>query len=259
MRRFLATATTAAVLSAGGAAAAAATDPAPDRSAATEAGGARSGGMRARVLREAVRIAAETIGVEPSDLVEAVRGGKSAAELATEHGVEPSAVVDALLTAANDAIDRAVAGGKIDEERAATLREKAPQLAERLVNATSIPGGGRGQPGQETQGAGRAGLRRQAIQAALEVAAQTIGVETDSLRDAYRDGRSIAEVATDHGVEPSAVVDAIVAAAGERIDQAVADGKLDAERAAKLRERVPQLAERLVNARKGDRAPRQTP
>ena len=254
MRRLLATVTTAAVL-VGGAAAAGTTDPAPGQrpdTAASAAGQQPDGraALRRRVLVEAVGIAAETIGIEPSALVAAVRSGTSTAEVATEHGVDPHAVVDALVAAANGHIDEAVAGGRLDEGRAAHLRERIPEVATRLVEATRAPA----TAGTAGSGALESALRRRAIMAAVRTSAQTIGVPPSALIGAYRDGRSVGEVATEHGVDPQAVVDALVAAADERIDRAVAGGRLGRERATRLGERVPGLAERFVGAHRDERA-----
>ena len=44
-------------------------------------------------------------------------------------------------------------------------------------------------------------------------------MEEDELRDALRDGTTLAELATQNGVEPQAVIDALVAEATERIDR----------------------------------------
>jgi len=43
-------------------------------------------------------------------------------------------VIDALVSAADARVDQAVANGKIDEARAATIKAKIPNLAEKLVN-----------------------------------------------------------------------------------------------------------------------------
>jgi hypothetical protein len=63
----------------------------------------------------------------------------------------------------------------------------------------------------------------------LEEAADAIGIEVDDLLDAVRDGQTIAEVAEAEGVDPQTVIDAIVAQARERFDEAVADERLDQE------------------------------
>jgi hypothetical protein len=79
----------------------------------------------------------------------------------------------------------------------------------------------------------------------LDEVADAIGIEVDELRDALRDGQTIAEVAESEDVDPQTVIDAIVAAARERLDEAVADERIDQEDAdehlADLTERITEL------------------
>jgi polyhydroxyalkanoate synthesis regulator phasin len=126
------------------------------------------------------------------------------------------------------ALDGLVEDGTLTQEQADAVREA---LVDELP-----PGWARWHHGHEI------------LEAGLETAAEAIGVDVDELREALADGSSIADVAEEHGVEPSAVVDAIVAAGNERIDQAVADGDLTEEQAAALRDRLAEGAERFVNA-----------
>ena len=94
---------------------------------------------------------------------------------------------------------------------------------------------------------GRRGPIRRAIANLGEIAAATIGITTDQLRDELKDQGTIAAVATAHGVQPQAVIDAIVADATAKIDAKVAGGELTAERAAEIKANLPERVTRLVN------------
>jgi len=85
----------------------------------------------------------------------------------------------------------------------------------------------------------------------LAVAAEVLGVSEDELRDALEDGQSIADVAEEQGVDVQDVIDALVADATAHIDDDVADGDLDAERAAALKENLPERIADLVNREGG--------
>ncbi|HZP29328.1 MAG TPA: hypothetical protein VFC99_10275 [Acidimicrobiia bacterium] len=95
--------------------------------------------------------------------------------------------------------------------------------------------------------ANRPGLRRALRHAVLKVAADTIHIDVQELRTDLRDGQSIAQVAQSKGVDPQQVVDAIVKAADAKIDALAGAGRITSDRAARLKERVPQLASRIVN------------
>lgn len=81
----------------------------------------------------------------------------------------------------------------------------------------------------------------------LETAAGVIGVEVEALSDALRDGQTIGEVAEANGSSVAAVIEALVAEANAKLDQAVADEKLTAERAEEIRAETPDRIEAMVN------------
>ena len=114
--------------------------------------------------------------------------------------------------------------------------------------------GGHG-PGGRHGGPGRFGAK-----VSLETAATTIGISEDDLRTALQDGQTLAEVATANGVEPQAVIDALVAEATTRLDQAVTDGRIeqaDADaRKAELTERITTAVNEGFPATAGRRGPR---
>jgi hypothetical protein len=82
---------------------------------------------------------------------------------------------------------------------------------------------------------------------AVKAAADTIGIDVKTLRADVKSGHTIAAVATQHHVAPSAVVRAIVSKVDAAIDAAVKSGKLSSKNAAKIKARVPALADRVVN------------
>jgi hypothetical protein len=97
---------------------------------------------------------------------------------------------------------------------------------------------------------GRGGM----VRPDLAVAAGALGISEDELKTALREGDSIAEVASERGVDVQTVLDALVADATSRIDEAVADGDLDADRAAQLKEALPERITAFVSG-EGPRGP----
>ena len=116
--------------------------------------------------------------------------------------------------------------------------------------ASSDTPAGQTQTQNQTQTQDRAahrGVRREAIKAAAQAAASTIGVDVAELRAAVKGGQTVGAFAESKGVSADSVVTAVVEVLNGRIDQAVTDGKVDEARAAKVKERVPEFAQRLVN------------
>jgi polyhydroxyalkanoate synthesis regulator phasin len=92
------------------------------------------GELRERLLRAAIKVSAETIGITPQELRAELQAGKSIAEVAAEHNVSVDDVKQALVDAATAKINEAVANGRITQERADNLIERLPALVERVVN-----------------------------------------------------------------------------------------------------------------------------
>jgi ribosomal protein S20 len=140
--------------------------------------------------------------------------------------------------------------GRLDEvlkglvDDGTLTQAQADKVKERLKAAGPKAGGpGRGGPG------GHVGLDHKA---GLEAAAGAIGIGVDDLRAALQSGRSMAEVAQEHGVDPQKVIDALTAEATKRIDQAVTDGKLTQEQADKAKSRLGEAIPKMVNGKPGD-------
>jgi uncharacterized protein (DUF433 family) len=238
MKKLIAAVTTAGLLIVGTAGVASAADS----TTTTKAPAATSGKARRALgkgrLVAAVKIAATTIGVEPKALGQEIKAGTSVADVAKSHNVDPQKVIDAIDAAADKKVDEAVTAGKIDATRAATIKEKVPTRVAKLVNG-ELKGKGKT--------AVKAKLRRHARRSGVKLAASTIGIDTKTLVDAVKGGQTVADVARSHNVDPQKVIDAVTTAANTKIDTAVTNGKLDADRAAKLKDRLDQRIATLVN------------
>ncbi len=99
----------------------------------------------------------------------------------------------------------------------------------------STPPAGEDAPKEQDPGAKDRNCKRRHAGAkmGLKVAAGVIGIDVEALRAALTEGegKSIAQVARDNGVDPAKVVEAIVAEAKTRLDAKVAVGDLTQERA----------------------------
>ena len=92
-----------------------------------------------------------------------------------------------------------------------------------------------------------AGARLKAGKGLLKNAAQTIGIEVRALAEELKSGKTIAQVATEHSVVPQLVIDNAIDAANARIDAAVEDGKITAEKAVELKAKVAEKITKAVN------------
>jgi hypothetical protein len=180
--------------------------------------------------------AAAYLGVTPVALRAELRSGKSLAQVATAKGKSIDGLESALLSALRSKVQAAKAAGRLDAARADRLLQRAPQLVERLVNATP------------RARAPRAKIARGGL---LKVAATYLGVTNAQLVTELRAGKSLAQVATAKSTSVDGLKQALLAALKQKVGAAVAAGKLPAARAQRLLERAPAHIERLVNRSRG--------
>ncbi|MFF2888636.1 hypothetical protein [Paenibacillus sp. NPDC057967] len=84
----------------------------------------------------------------------------------------------------------------------------------------------------------------------LEAVAEALGLTEDALKTALQaDGATIASVAKEKGITTDIIISKVKDAIAAQIDQAAADGKLTAEKAAEAKEKAQEQAERLVNGK----------
>jgi hypothetical protein len=89
--------------------------------------------------------------------------------------------------------------------------------------------------------------RRRLRREGAAVSAKAIGVTTKDLVTELRTGKSVADVAGEHGVSVQTVVNALVAAGDARVDKAVANHKLTSVQASTIKAKLPALATQAVD------------
>ena len=119
----------------------------------------------------------------------------------------------------------------------------AQSTTSEATTTTVAPNRGAMPPGERHFGRGRGGARG----AEGAVLAKALGISETELRDQLRSGKTIAEVAKAKGVDVQKVIDALVSDASARIDQAVTDKHITAERAASIKEGLKDRITHVVN------------
>jgi len=95
--------------------------------------------------------------------------------------------------------------------------------------------------------AARIRLRALIRNGAIAIITKTIGIDRKTLRQDLLAGQTIAQIATANSVEPQTVINALVAAATNKLNAAVQAGKIKAARATKIEQKLPARVAKLVN------------
>ncbi|MDH3301552.1 MAG: hypothetical protein OES24_13695 [Acidimicrobiia bacterium] len=188
----------------------------------------------------------ETLDMTADELRAAFAKGKSLADIAADQGVAVEDLEAALIAAATERIDQAVADDRIGADRAVELKEELGERIGEMITRTpgDRPGDGPGRHHRHGRGPGGPG--------GGEVA-EFLGMTADELRAALAEGQTLAEVADARGVSEDELVAFLVGQLEERLDQAVASGRLDADEVDDKLAEATEHIEEHINAEPGER------
>ena len=175
---------------------------------------------------------ATALGIDTETLRSEFAAGKSIADIAAEQGIAIDTVVAALVTDLEEHLNEHVADGSLTEDEAAEKLASAEDRISEKVN--EVP------PTRDRNSGPRRGGQLPA--AVLEM----LGIDGPALREAFSEGKSVADIAEENGVEIGDIVGALVDERAARLAEHVADGSLTEDEAAeKLEAMEAKITERL--------------
>jgi len=96
-------------------------------------------------------------------------------------------------------------------------------------------------------GNGPGGCRGDHANSLVAVAAETLGMERADLVAELQDGKTIAQVAEEQGVDIQAIVEAFLAPRAEMLAEAVAEGRITQEQADRMLDRMTEKVTKRLN------------
>ncbi len=158
-------------------------------------------------------------------------------DAAKQLGVQPSELTAALKKALSNRVDAAVKAGRITKAEGDAMKAR--------INSGDAPlfGGGH-------RGFGKFGHGPHFRLHGLDAAASYLGLTEAQLRTQLNSGKTLAQVAKARDKSVDGLVDALVKAANEKIDQAVKDGRLTQAQANEIKQgQRERLADFVNNGR----------
>jgi polyhydroxyalkanoate synthesis regulator phasin len=153
-------------------------------------------------------------------------------KLAAKLGIGEEKLKTAIEETQSEMIDEGVAEGRLTEEQAERLKERAAEGG--FGFPFRGPGGG---PGHGVWGAG----------VTPETIAEALGISQDELMAELSGGKSLAEVAGDHGMSVDEFSEALLSQVKAQLGGLVAEGKLTQEQADAMLERIEENIDGIVN------------
>ena len=180
-----------------------------------------------------IRAVAGYLGLTPAQLRADLVKGQSLAQIANAQHKSVSGLEQTIETSLKARLDAAVAAGKLTSTQETMILSAVSGRLDKLVNATH--------PAVKARVGAR--VRRGLIR----VSATYLGVTPAQLRTELKTGKTLAQVATEHGRTVAGLEQAIETAVKTRLDKAVTAGKLTGAQEQKVLSGLQSRLDKLVN------------
>ncbi len=183
-------------------------------------------GQIVRILANALLdSAAKALKMDKLTIVQAMRKDKTTlADVITAHKGDVSKVEADAKTAVTKLINDAVKSGKITQDQANTMLGKLDDALNKLLN----------QKFPDLKNVGVKVLQARALQLLAKETATESKIKPKDVLKGLADGKTLAQIATEHGADPVKIVSATVQTATTQINKAVSAGKISQEQADKV-------------------------
>jgi hypothetical protein len=172
------------------------------------------------------------LGLSAQQLRADLAAGQTLAQIATAQGKTVTGLEQRIESAVKTQLDQAVTAGKITSQQEQTILSRLQARLDTFVT-TAHPGG------FAHHGMWRGGL--------IRVSAIYIGISADQLRTELKAGKTLAQVATEHGKTVTGLEQAIAAAVKTRLDKALSAGKITSAQEQQILSRLASHLDQLVN------------
>lgn len=196
--------------------------------------------------------AAGLLGVKPEALRAELKSGKSLNDLIAAKGLDPAKFSQDLQAAFVKNLDQAVKDGKLTQEKADVIKAKLPQAIQNMLtrkggeHPDKHPGG-KGFHGEE------GGLFFKGVNDQVQI---LLGLDQAALKAELKSGKSLADIAQAKGISQLDLEAKVKAAVEANLDQAVKDGKLTADQAAKIKANLPERVKAIVTRTHTEKGPK---
>ncbi len=196
-----------------------------------------------RVAQVLISETAKATGLTQAEILQQITDGKTLNDIITANNGDPAAVQDAAKTQLTTDINQAVSDGRLKQAQADKMlaaldtvlsgamdgqyRDAMQKLIDQLKN--------------------RALARIAANAIAFQQTAKATGLSQRDLLKEIRSDKTLAQVATDHQVDPATIVSACVTVATNRINRLVQNGRLTRPEADKLIAALPDAFTKVMN------------
>jgi hypothetical protein len=163
--------------------------------------------------------------MDKKSFAEERQSGKKLVDIAAEHGVDKQQLKDFFQAQMTQHMDQAIKEGRITPEQAQKMKERMADRAEAFAN---------GEHPKHMK------MDNNALLALLKIDEQT-------LREEMKSGKTLLAIGEERGVTKQQLVDVRVKQMTERLEKAVKEGRITEEKAAQMKLKMADRAEKFVS------------
>ena len=206
------------------------------------------GGQGTRLPKELLDAVVEATGLSAEDVLAHLREGQTLAEVCTANGVDPQTVIDTVKAAKTAEIQQALADGTITQQQADRRIGLLDEVLDRAMNA-QLP----------DRPAAQHPLAARAVRELAGIMGEKTGLTPREILDEMRDGKTLADIATEHGQDPDAIAAEALTRTTDTLRAAVQEGKITQEQMDTLVAAAGEFYPQAMNQPLPDRFDRATP
>ena len=182
-----------------------------------------------------IGVVIESLGLEKADIAEGIRNGSTLGEIAESNGITTEDLISTITSIMTEKLNEAVAEGKITADEALTKASNIQERAEQMVNK---PLDQKPSKNHDYKGKGRH---------LIGVVIESLGLEKADIATGIRNGSTLGEIAESNGITTEDLISTITSIMTEKLNEAVAEGKITADEVLTKASNIQERAEQMVN------------
>ena len=177
----------------------------------------------------------ESLGIEKADIAEGISNGSTLGEVAESNGIPTEDLISTITSIMTEKLNEAVAEGKITADEALTKADNIQERTQQMVNKPLNP-----KPGKDQDHKGKG---RHLLGAVME----SLGIEKADIAEGISNGSTLGEVAESNGIPTEDLISTITSIMTEKLNEAVAEGKITADEALTKADNIQERTQQMVN------------
>jgi hypothetical protein len=175
----------------------------------------------------------QSLGFDKQGFLEAVKSGRTLAELAANKDVPREQLISIVSAAIDNDYDQADQNGKLSQNDAAAYRANAKSAIDKLIDSPLTKFAQQKKGGAEVIN----------LQPALDL----LGIDKPTFVNAREAGKSLVDLAAEKGVTRQQLIDSLLAQVTQSLDDAVRNGKLSKEEAENNKQSALAQINKMIN------------